>query len=183
MKYLKWGILVVIVFIALYFVWPSYDIQDIDQTSTEDEQPMILLGPELFDYELNKIKWRISAAKAYIYEKRNITHLSGINGRIFSDDPEKKPTLIFAESGTIKADSHTLIVKGNVRINFNDGQEVFTEELIIDQGKAKIYNRVDVLVVSHQDTMKASSMSYDIKSGQLVLVRPRIEFILNPEKK
>ncbi len=182
MKYIKWGILAVIVSVVLYFVWQPYENQNIDQTRSDDEQPVILVNPELFDYELNRIKWQISAAKAYIYEKKNRTHLSRINGRIFSTDPNQKPTSIVAESGILKANSSTMVVKGDVQINFNDEQNIYTEELIIDQGKEKIYNQVDVLVVSKQDTIRASSMSYDIKSGHLNLATPRIEFVLNPDK-
>ncbi len=180
MRYIKWGILSIIVFIVAYFIWQSDDVENIDTIVSNDEAPIVLLNPELLDYELNKIKWQISAAEAYIYEKKNVTQLKKINGRILSEDPRKKPTLITAESGVLRTNLKTISVKGNVHVSFDNGQKVSTEELIIDQRKETIYNQVDVIVESKQDTITASSMNYDIKKGRLFLVKPRIMFIINP---
>ena len=182
MKLLKWVILFTIVFVSLYWVCQYKSIEEVDSgPEIGDEQPIMLVNPKLFDFQSDKVKWTFSAVRANIFQKRKLTFLYEINGSILHDDPAQKPTLVRADNGKIKNDVNLITISGNVRIDFDDGRKMFTEEIFIDQEKEIIYNQVDVLLISEQDTVNATSMRYDVRKGLLVLSKPRVEIEMDPD--
>lgn len=174
MRFLTWGLIISILLLVLYLTWSVDDQQLIIQNAElKKEKPILLQNPELFEFKKNRLIMQVKATTARIYENRNLTLLTLIDGNVYSEDALEKPTRIFSNSGRIQSKEKLLTVWGNVRVVFSDGQQLFTEKLNLDQKKQLLYNKVAVRVVSKNDNMTADHMRYNIKTGILTLSKPK----------
>lgn len=174
MRILTSGLIVGLLILALYLIWTWDDArQPAGQRIGVEEKPMILRNPELSDFEDNRLKMRINAEVARVFEERKLTLLETIDGRFYSKTAQEEPTRILADAGHIRGQTEQMTVWGNVRVFFRDGQILYTERMTLDQKKETLYNTVPVRVVSESDRVKADRMHYSIQSGVLVLTRPR----------
>lgn len=158
----------------------GFEESEIDAV-VRDESPIVLLGAELTDYAGNRLKWKLTAQKALIFENKKLTNLIAIDAEIPNADLSQLPTLIRADKGVIRGDSKLVFLTGSVVVDFSNGQRLFTEELTLDQKQEKLYNHSNVLVVSNHDTMRGTSMLYHLKTEQLTLTRPQMIFQLDAE--
>lgn len=176
MKLVTWVIFVFVIGAIMYFTLYAPISNNISGSlALKNETPTSLQNPELLDFEANKLKWQFKAKSAEIYEKQNLTFLKKINGKIFGDDLSQKPTLVTANYGKIDGNSKLMTLWDKVQIDFNNGQQLFTERLFIDNEKEIIYNHVDVLLISGVDNIEASSMIYYMTMELLNLKKPKVE--------
>jgi len=177
MRILTSGLIIGTLLLAIYFSWGSDSLQQEPRDrALAKEKPIILQKPVLSDFKNDRLTLQIKAKTARIYEQKKLTLLNRVNGTIHSANAEEKPTQFFAESGSIKGNAKLLTVQGNVRVLFNDGQQLFTEKMNLDQKKNLLYNHVSVRVVSDNDIIDADRMRYHINSGILILIRPEAQF-------
>jgi len=176
MKLTSWIGLITIALLAIAYLWVSNDPQTQDGGSGRKPQnPVLLNEAELIDYEDNRTKWHLRARHTKTYEEQNLTLLDDLEGDVFSKNPRQKATRFQADFGKIEGKDQLMSVWGDVHVDFQNGQSLFTEQLFFDQRKEMIYNQVEVRVISNQDTILGSSMHYDMNTGILVLTEPRAD--------
>ncbi|NQU66036.1 MAG: LPS export ABC transporter periplasmic protein LptC [SAR324 cluster bacterium] len=174
MKIFTWGLIISVLILILYLTWFKGDLpENIQKVDLKKEKPIILHNPELFDFAENRLTMQVKAKTASIYENRNLTLLTLIDGNVYSKDKAEKPTRIFSNSGRIEGNEKRLTVWGNVQVVFSDGQQLFTEKLNLDRMKEMLYNEEAVRMISNLDEMTADRMQYNIKTGILTLSAPK----------
>lgn len=176
MRLLTSGLIVALLATALYLVWtPDKDLRKNGSVYESPEKPIILKNPDMTDFADGRLTMRIKARTARVFENKKLTLLSKVDGTLYPDpgQEDRKPTLVKAESGTIWGNSQLITLQGNVRVFFGDGQKLFTQEMNLDRKKELLYNEVDVRVLSDEHRIDAKQMKYDMKTGVLVLVRPK----------
>lgn len=174
MRLITSGLIIGALLLFGYLFWTSEGPHtDQDDASFAKEKPIILQNPEMSDFDGNWLTMRIRAKTARVFENKKKTLLHRIDGEIFSRQESTEPTLLFANSGTVNGKTKLITVSGDVRVIFSDGQKLFTENLILDQKKRQLYNKVKVRVVSENDKIHAERMRYHIRTGVLILSRPK----------
>ena len=168
------GLVVGALILILFLSWTSDGPpSDVAKGRLSEEKPIILKNPELSDFDNNRLTMRIRAETARVFENKKITLLQGIDGDIFSNEKQQSPTRVIADAGRIMGNSKLITLWGNVRVFFADGQKLYTERMNLDQKKERLYNKVAVRVVSENDKILADRMRYNIKTGVLILHRPK----------
>ena len=175
MKYITWFISVCALFYALYLIWQSQDPQIVSsKDEAANEQPVVLEVIELYDYEGNIIKWRINAQLARIFEKQELTILNDLKGKIYSKQPDEEATRFKADQAHLEGKNKLALMTGDVKVDFNDGKQLFTDRLIYDQKKEIIYNQDDTKITDDRDRMEAKSFHFDIKTQILTLTKAKM---------
>lgn len=172
--------MLLLLFFAEYTTWQSEITNEFNAgNKKKDEEPIRLKQPVLYDYDSGRLKWEFTAKNAEIFEKQDVTTFEQISGRIYSKSLSDQSTKVTADKGKISGQTKIMILSGNIKINYADGQKVFTEQLIIDQNKEILYNHTKVLGISKTETIKAQSMHYDLKSEILTLEKPDTTLLID----
>lgn len=180
MKFVTWGILLLLLLFAGYTTWQSEITNELGAGKQKNsEEPIQLRRPILYDYESGRLKWKFMAKSAEVFEKQDLTLFNQINGKIYSKTSDEISTKVKADRGKITGKSKIMTLSGNIEIDYIDGQKVYTEHLTIDQNKEVLFNNTDVLGVSATETIKAKSMYYDIKSEVLTLEKPDTTLLID----
>ncbi len=168
------GLIVGVLLLVIYLSWTSEGpAPGASDSHLRKEKPIILKNPELSDFDNNRLTMRIRAKTAKVFENKKLTLLSSVDGKIYSRERQNEPTRIFADSGRIIGNIKLVSVWGNVRVLFADGQKLYTEKMNLDQNKELLYNEVAVRVLSENDKIHADRMNYNMKTGVLILSRPK----------
>lgn len=174
MRFITSGLIFAILALVLYVSWsPEGSHSNPVEQQLEKEKPIILQKPILSDFEGSRLKMKIHAKTARIFENEKVTLLTNIDGKFYSDNKDSGTTRVIANSGSIKGNDQLITVWGNVNVYFSDGQKLHTEKLNLDQKREQLYNKVAVTVVSGTDEIQASRMNYNMKTGVLVLTQPK----------
>ncbi len=171
---IKWAILGLLTVVVTYLLLNSL-VDDSEQkvVFSKKERPMIIMNPVLREYEDEKINLKLVADKAEVYEKKQSTILLKPVAKLFDSGDVSKVTIIRANTGKYQNKKDQIHLWGNVRIEFHDGQRLFTEELFVNSRKKVIYNTVKVKVISGSEVINAASMRYTMNNEVLVLKRPK----------
>jgi len=172
MRLLTSGLIVTLLILSLYLLWSSDNGPIEPAEYQKQEKPVVLQNPDLTDFEKDRLTMRIQARKAHLFENEKLTLLFDVDGTLYPQEKDRNPTLIHADSGTIKESSQLVTLRGNVTVLFGDGQKLYTQEMNLDRKRELLYNQVDVTAISEEDRVVAKSMTYDMKTGVLVLTRP-----------
>ncbi len=169
----KWIILGIGLVVAAFFLLDSNDsTSDIKKVATNKEKPMLVMNPDMTEYEGEEVNLKITADKAEIFEKSKRTVVFNPVAKLFSNKNTDNVTIIRANKGDYSIKQDKIRLYGKVRVNFHDGQKLLTEELVINNKSQTVYNSVRVKVISGDDIIDAQSMHYQIQSSILKLKQP-----------
>ena len=175
-RYLIWIVIALTLLGILYFFWNS-ERHVLPQTEPVQkvEEPLILFNPVLQEFEKDKLKIRLIADKAQIFENKQRTLLTNISADLYVSDTPGSATHLQAGFAEMSAQSNLVRLWGAVRLETRDGQSLLTEELFLNNADKTVYNQVAVTAYTDQETIKAASMHYDLKKGILLLNQPSMQ--------
>lgn len=177
MKILTWISTLFFVGFAGYMIW-IVDKKDLSTTKEPDkiEQPMIMKEIVLRDYDKERIKWKIKAKKALLYEQQRVSYLSQIDGEIFHQgDSDTPPDLLIADKAKVENSSNLITLSGNIDFRLSTGDSIQTEHLIIDPDKNQIFNNTLTFFLLGENKVRSESMHYNLKTERLILSKAKLQ--------
>ncbi|MBU2513349.1 LPS export ABC transporter periplasmic protein LptC [bacterium] len=170
---IKWAIPGLLIVVIVYLIFnPAAEKSDKKPADKEKERPMIIMNPILKDYKNEELSLKLIADKAEIYEKTQSTILTSPIASLFDEADASKVTIIRAKTGELENKKDLIHLWGDVRIEFFDGQRLFTEDLFVNNKQRVIYNSVKVKVESKDEVINAASMRYTMDNEVLLLKKP-----------
>lgn len=173
MRILIWVISLVAMGYAGYVVWQPLEL-DVDQMEKDKStsRPLVMKKARFNDFESGKKSWLLLADVAKIYHEEEITLLYTVRGEMYdSEDPKKISTMV-AKQGNIHAKSEVVSLKGDVKVFFDNGDTLLSEELILDRKKDLLYSDKKVRLDHQKDQIEADALRYEMKSEKLTLKNP-----------
>ena len=155
--------------LSFYFLWETNFDNEGHLNNLENEQPLVFDEPKLFEYKNNKLRWWFKANKALSYDKKKLTQIHNISGKLFFGKKNDHPALIKADFGNFNQKTKIIKLWGNIKIKMDDIYQISTEEIIFDQENEKFYNQKQINVSFNKNSLTASSFNYDFKKKHLYL--------------
>ena len=182
LRYLKWILILSLLILAAVWVMHNRDNKPGEiRKSVKKENPMVLSKPLMTEYENEKLKMRLVAKSAEVFESKKKTKLHHLTAHLFEDDGKTLSAWIVADFGEFEDKSDLLHLWGKVRIDLKDGQKLFTNELFFNRRTEIVYNKVKVKALSGEDVINAESMEYEIKKGILLLGKPEASIFIRDD--
>ncbi len=134
LRYLKWFLIVLSLTLATFWVLEYKDNKPVGGNKVvQKENPMVLTRPVMTEYVNEKLKMRLDANSAKVFEGNKVTRLLKLTAKLYDEDGITLSAWIVADFGEFKKRSDLLRLWGKVRIDLKDGQKLFTEELILQR--------------------------------------------------
>jgi LPS export ABC transporter protein LptC len=163
--------LCVSILLALSLVGCTQD--DAERTPAERDRPLpdqVISGFSLTETTLGEKDWHMEAARAYIYEKRNILEADSVEVTFFDRAGDVR-SILKADHGTLNRGSDDMEARGNVVVTSADGVVLETETLRWDSELRKIMSEDSVRIVRGQDVLTGWGFRGDPDLGSFRILR------------
>ena len=146
---------------------------DVEQTPVERDKPLpdqVITGFSLTETTMGEKDWHMEAAKAYIYEKRNILEAEAIEVTFFDGVGEVR-SVLKADYGKLNRGSDDMEAIGNVVVRSADGVILETETLRWESELRKIISEDSVRIVRDEDVLTGWGFRGDPDLGSFRILR------------
>jgi LPS export ABC transporter protein LptC len=146
---------------------------EVEETPAERDKPLpdqVITGFSLTETTMGEKDWHMEAAKAYIYEKRNILEAEAIEVTFFDRAGEVR-SVLKANYGKLNRGSDNMEAIGNVVVRSADGVILETETLRWESELRKIISEDSVRIVRDQDVLTGWGFRGDPDLGSFRILR------------
>ena len=158
--------------VAGFLLWGCSSDEDGAATS-ERNRPLpdqVISGFSLTETSMGEKDWHMDAAKAYIYEKRNVLEADSIDVTFYGPEGQVRSTLK-ADHGTLNRSSNDMEASGNVVVTSSDGVVLETKSLRWESGPRKIVSEDSVRIVREKDVLTGWGFRGDPDLGSFRILR------------
>lgn len=178
MRILIWIISLVAMGYAGYIVWQPLEL-DVDRVEENQSisRPLVMRNASFNNFKNGQKDWALTANIAKIYHQEEVTILYAVRGTLYDPKDPKKMSKLVAKQGHISGQEKLVSMKGDVKLSLDNGDQLLSEKLTLDQKKGVIYTDVKLKFIHQKDKINADGLVYDIHSKKLVLKNPILEMI------
>ena len=181
MKRYFWIVILCIGGYGLYWTWNSMDLVENVKNKNDFETPIVIQNPIVNSYKNNFRNIHLTAKKAELFQKRGVTRLYIVDGKVFSPKQEGQFSRFTSKLGIWNQNKKTLMLQKDVVIVLQDGKIIQSNKLTYDDVSGIINSTNQVTVIDDFNTSKilGSSMLYDTKKDRLQITYPKMFLLIN----
>lgn len=155
-----------VVYIALYKGGGTgRDLWKVDLSGLKAD--LVLTGVTYTREENGKVKWVVRAARARLFEDKDLLDLSRVDMEFFT--PRGERIVVEADNGTYDLSTEDLFLKGDVKVTSPKGESLFTDSMHYASRKDTISSRDRVLLKGGGFRVEGKGFEYDLKQGKFMV--------------
>lgn len=180
MKKYFWIIVLCIGGYGLYWTWNSMDLVENVAIETNFENPIVIQNPIINNFKNNFRNIQLTADKAELFQKRGITRLYVVKGKVFSAQKENQFSRFTAKLAFLDQKQKTLMLREDVVILLRDGKTIRSDNLTYNDNSGIISTNSQVTITDiNASKIVGSAMQYDTKKDRLQITYPKMSLLLN----
>jgi LPS export ABC transporter protein LptC len=155
------------------FLMPGCTGDENGQAVSQRNKPLpdqVISGFSLTETSMGEKDWHMDAAKAYVYDKRNVLEADSIEVTFYGNDGQVRSTLK-ADYGMLNRTSNDMEASGNVVVTSSDGVVLETKSLRWESGPRKIVSEDSVRIVREKDVLTGWGFRGDPDLGSFRILR------------
>ncbi|MDT8446434.1 MAG: LPS export ABC transporter periplasmic protein LptC [bacterium] len=158
--------------LALFLVEPEVPERAEDPSGPE---PAVLSQIEIKDYDQSRLKLRVYAARAEVFEETEVTRLTQVHGILLPEKLGGESTRFKAAFGKLEGKTKRVTLTGDIRIELPRGRVILTQILYFDQEKELLWGDQPLRMLGPGDQVDAAGLTYQLKDAFLTLDQPAVE--------